>query len=79
MTVILGLVPRIQPSTNDGASGRMDGWDKPDHDTRLALRLRQSRNGDSCRRHPHSWMRITASISTLMLPGSEPIPTAERA
>jgi four helix bundle protein len=30
--VILGLVPRIQPSTNAGASGRMDGRDKPDHD-----------------------------------------------
>ena len=26
-----------------------------------------------------SWMRRTASISTLMLPGSEPMPTAERA
>jgi hypothetical protein len=30
--VILGLVPRIQPSTNAGASGWMDGRDKPDHD-----------------------------------------------
>jgi len=28
---------------------------------------------------PHSWMRITASTSTVMLPGSEPMPTAERA
>jgi hypothetical protein len=30
--VILGLVPRIQPSTNARASGWMDGRDKPDHD-----------------------------------------------
>jgi hypothetical protein len=31
-TVILGLVPRIHPSANAGASGWMDGRDKPDHD-----------------------------------------------
>jgi hypothetical protein len=30
--VVLGLVPRIQPSSNTGASCRMDGRDKPDHD-----------------------------------------------
>jgi hypothetical protein len=30
--VILGLVPRIQPSTSAGAGGWMDGRDKPDHD-----------------------------------------------
>jgi hypothetical protein len=30
--VILGLVPRIQLSTDAGASGWMDGRDKPDHD-----------------------------------------------
>ena len=30
--VILGLVPRIQPSANAGASRWMDGRDKPDHD-----------------------------------------------
>jgi hypothetical protein len=40
LAVILGLlalglvprVPRIQPSTNAGARGWMDGRDKPDHD-----------------------------------------------
>jgi hypothetical protein len=30
--VILGLVPRIQPSTSAGASGWKDGRDEPDHD-----------------------------------------------
>ena len=30
--VILGLVPRIQPSTSAGASGSMDSRAKPDHD-----------------------------------------------
>jgi hypothetical protein len=30
--VILGLVPRIHLSANAGASGGMDGRDKPDHD-----------------------------------------------
>jgi len=30
--VILGLVPRIQPSMSAGAGGWMDGRDKPDHD-----------------------------------------------
>src|SRR6187397_1760275 len=30
--VILGLVPRIQRARNAGASGWMDGRDKPDHD-----------------------------------------------
>jgi hypothetical protein len=30
--VILGLVPRIQPSLDARASGWMDGRDKPDHD-----------------------------------------------
>ena len=30
--VILGLVPRIHLSANAGASRRMDGRDKPDHD-----------------------------------------------
>jgi DNA-binding MarR family transcriptional regulator len=30
--VILGLVPRIQASTNAGTRGWMDGRDKPDHD-----------------------------------------------
>jgi hypothetical protein len=29
---ILGLVPRIHPSARSGASGRLDGRDKPDHD-----------------------------------------------
>jgi len=32
LAVILGLVPRIQPSTDAGASGWMDGRDEPDHD-----------------------------------------------
>jgi hypothetical protein len=33
--VILGLVPRIQPSARVGANGWMDGRDKPDHDNRV--------------------------------------------
>ena len=30
--VILGLVPRIQRSTNASAGGWVDGQDEPDHD-----------------------------------------------
>jgi hypothetical protein len=30
--VILGLVPRTQRAASTGASGEMDGRDKPDHD-----------------------------------------------
>jgi hypothetical protein len=30
--VILGLVPRTQRAASAGASGEMDGRDKPDHD-----------------------------------------------
>src|SRR5262245_11422854 len=35
--VILGLVPRIQPSTSTGASGWMHGRAKPDHDNSHAV------------------------------------------
>ena len=30
--VILGLVPRIEHAASAGASGEVDGRDKPDHD-----------------------------------------------
>jgi len=30
--IILGLVPRIQHAASAGASGKVDGRDKPDHD-----------------------------------------------
>jgi hypothetical protein len=30
--VILGLVPRTERAASAGASGEMDGRDKPDHD-----------------------------------------------
>ena len=33
LPLLRGLGPRIQPSTNAGASGWMDGRDEPDHDT----------------------------------------------
>jgi len=40
---------------------------------RKGERSKQMRDGN------HSWMRITASISTVICIGSEPMPTAERA
>ena len=70
----------IDPSSQPwGRAGYRAGSGPYVGSPRIAPQARLTPHAGRCGAPTQSWMRRTASTSTLMLPGSEPMPTAERA
>ena len=66
--VILGLVPRIHLAASAGASGGVDGRDKPDHDNagiNSQLWLNLQSDYDLRRAHATDWPKIEPRVRVL--------------